>query len=176
MCGNGVLLFISTEDRAYSFISGPGVTRVLDKDALARVGFHVEKKMEKGNLYRAVFDSVVALGREMADASPRSLRGKDTGVPSNADGSRQRSQPHTWWFWFMAAFAALTAVGIVSGCCNGFGGKDAARPKKLSRVATKKLRVVKQECEADILSQYTPITCSVCQGDLLASSIIDGEG
>lgn len=168
-CGNSALLFISTEDRKFSFVFGPGVRRVLDDVALARVANVVRGHMKNGNLYHAVLKSVVTLGRELADASPRRLRGKD--VPVNADGTLRRRQPHSWWFWFVVVVAALTAVGMVSACCNGFGGKDAVRRKKLTRIATKKLRLIKQEYEAAILPQYTPITCSVCQGDLLTQSV-----
>ncbi len=171
-CENGILFFIATGDRQYAFILGRNAKKLLGKRRMRNVERVLTRYMKQNNLYLGVYNAVRRLGQELGSASPRSGV-----VTSPIRGLTRRS----WWFYVVVTTASLAALSLVFACCNGFGGKDAVRRKKLNRAATKKLRLIKQEYEYAILPQYTPITCSVCQRSLTpglaeaASAPHDGE-
>lgn len=173
-CGNGVLILISMEDRKYYFATGSSVRNIIGTHSSNRVERALVKYLKRNNVYMAVLNAVMVLGKELA----KNTHGGSSGysppayVPPTNDygpsstGNRNEEETKSPWAYIMFGIMSLLGASLCFAACNGVGGKEAALRKKQARVVTRKLATIKEEYEMAALPQYIPMSCSVSSESL----------
>lgn len=188
ICGNGVLLLVSLEDRKYYFAVGDNVRRYMSSSRVNRVQSVLVRYLKRNNLYLAVLNAVITLGRELAAATPgRSYGGghpppAPQPAPPSSYNQPPKVQPSdggtSTWGFILTIISAISGFVLLIACCNGTGGKEAALRKKRQRTVSRKLAQIKQEYDSAILPQYIPTSCPACSepfSSTPANGVEDGK-
>lgn len=172
LCGNGVLVFVSIEDRRYAIIPGYNVQRLLSASRKVRIEKVLKRYLRDDNLHLALINTVMKLGSELAAVSRPPASPYVAPLPDSSAPETKRGSPSVWSLMVMI-LGGLVSIALLFACCNGFGGAEASQRKKLWRATRSKLRTIKTEYETAELPQYLPESCSVCSMTLSTAAHTD---
>ena len=155
VCGNGILLLISLEDRKYYFSVGENVRSIMDRTRVNRVERVLIRYLKAHNLYLAVLNTVIKTGEELRSATFENDHGNGYSAPNsrpapNETGSNTKEHRSPWSF-VLTVIGLISSIALLLACCNGGGGKEAAIRKRRMREVSAKLETIKREYESSSL-------------------------
>lgn len=155
-CGNGVLILISLEDRQYFFATGDNVQRIMGRKSVSRVENALVKYLRKNNIYMAVLNAVMVLGKELASnthggSSPAYVPPTNNyGTPSS---EVKNEKPRGPWSYIVILIVAAVGVSLGIAAYNSYFGKEAALRRKQAPVEDtendENLETIKDESEME---------------------------
>lgn len=142
ICGNGILLAISMEQRQYYFAVGHTVAQLMTsprKDSIEKI---LLQYLRRRNLYLAILKTVQKTGKELkkansggsswASAPNSDPVPQNKPIPQLSSPTGNDSAPSPWTT-LLALIALVSGISLIFAFMNGEGGKAASERKKLKR-------------------------------------------
>lgn len=173
-CGASVLVLLAWDDRRLFIKTGSLASRYVTNIKINDVFQMMTKYLQNGNIYPALDTAVNQLSSILRSYHPSHTNPQPPSnpapgtppIPKTDDGPFGPlffKHGPSWWDLELSLVVVMCAVCLVTACCHGFGGPDAARLRREKKTLLRKLDVVRTEYIRASMPQYEPSSCPVCQ-------------
>lgn len=134
-CGNGVLILISLEDRKYFFATGSNVQRIMKGHSVNKVERALVKYLKRNNVYMAVLNAVMVLGKELAK-NTQNINGAyyDYGAPPAYNNGSKGNQGGGLWGFIVLVIALLFGASLCIAAYNSLVVKKKEAVRRIEGV------------------------------------------